>query len=990
MESLKVTMRIRPEDLSDTERSCLEVNDSKVEITKLKDKDGTFEKGSSFTFDRIFDSNSTQEDVFEEVRPLIHDSLSGFTVTVFAFGMTGSGKTHTISGDSKNPGIVPRTIDYIFDALHERASVSEEVAMVSLTYIELYNNSLYDLLDPNGFQTQSIDSKDHNNNIKIHCDHPTQGVTLTGSPGIRTPVSSPQEAMALIAKGNKLRATSRTKLNERSSRGHTVITLEILTKDMGNSNNNSNNNNNSGNNGAAVSIGKINLVDLAGSERVKLSGAEGQTLQEAKQINKALSVLGDVLNGLSKYHQELSAIDNNNNNSNNNSNSNSNSKPALPHIPYRNSKLTMLLKDSLGGSSKTMMVATVRSSATHYQQTMTSARYAARARHIKNVPFQRKEISGTADVDTIKTTLDEVSRLRSQLEARSKEYEDLCQQLAQLKEENKNKDTDNSNDLCISNGTNNESNETGINDSVTETSIGNSSSTIASNKEKEDAFLQRLEQIRITNESEKAELQEHTKRLILGHESQMAQKQSLWSKQQSELQERLNSYDMQLSTLQKDRKNAIVQQKRTEYTNVELVRKVTERQQDVTRLEREVEILKKTLRDQLKIHKQLQIQLKTQAEQHEVEMNEKERNHEEERLKLVGALQKLMDSRERNKARIESLSKSLSHLENEKQQELELAIQGEKEKEKEKQNQMEKVNEMMELELKQEAPKEELVESIKNIAIDSQNDKEEEEESKKAVPSSNTVDVNLNIDTDDIQAHRSEEASTLPPPPPPSHTTTTTTTTESTAVFSSGGDLLSPKTKTILDMKTKIKTMTEAESGVLDQMEARLDDLQCARTKLQKLQSHWNSEYSSLTAATIAGENEVDALRRQLFKAESKIGELESDLAKAYTRIDSMTHVINSRDAANDAEREVAKVQQKHLENARRDRMQGLREVQLLLKQAKVSQNKNDKNEKKKEKLKKNKSTTNNNINTDNDDDMYDLNNIINLNKMMESNDNII
>merc|ERR1711991_91318 len=162
-------------------------------------------------------------------------------------------------------------------------------------------------------------------------------------------------------------------------------------------------------------------------------------------------------------------------------------------------------------------------------------------------------------------------------------------------------------------------------------------------------------------------------------------------------------------------------------------------------------------------------------------------------------------------------------------------------------------------------------------------------------------------------------------------TTTTTTGTETTTV--SAGDILSPKTKTILDMKSKIKMMTEAESDVLDQMEARLGDLNTARSKLQKLQSHWNSEYSTLTAATIARENEADTLRRQLFKAESKIGELQSDLSKAYSRIDSLSHALSQRDAANDAEKEVAKVQRKHLETARRDRMQGLREVQLLLQQ---------------------------------------------------------
>ena len=137
--------------------------------------------------------------------------------------------------------------------------------MVCLTYVELYNNTLNDLLSENG----CIDGED-SGSLKIH-EHPKLGIYLTGSPGIRTPVSSPEECMALIHKGNKTRATAATNLNERSSRSHTVISLEIITRNLGGESPEVGG-------GDIVSVGKLNLVDLAGSERVKLSGASGQVL----------------------------------------------------------------------------------------------------------------------------------------------------------------------------------------------------------------------------------------------------------------------------------------------------------------------------------------------------------------------------------------------------------------------------------------------------------------------------------------------------------------------------------------------------------------------------------------------------------------------------------------------------------------------------------------------------------------------------------------
>jgi hypothetical protein len=217
-----------------------------------KKKQNGSKDSRSFTFDNVFGQDATQEDVFDCVRDLVDESLKGFNVTIFAFGMTGSGKTHTIAGNQTHPGIVPRTVHRVFANLRQQTTSSKaSVAMVFLTYIELYNNVLYDLL---GNELPVGDAASHaHSSLKLH-EHPIKGVYLTGSSTIKTPVSSAEEALNLIARGNKLRATSATNLNERSSRSHTVIVLEVVSQDISS---------------GAAKIGKINLVDLAGSERVR-------------------------------------------------------------------------------------------------------------------------------------------------------------------------------------------------------------------------------------------------------------------------------------------------------------------------------------------------------------------------------------------------------------------------------------------------------------------------------------------------------------------------------------------------------------------------------------------------------------------------------------------------------------------------------------------------------------------------------------------------
>ena len=438
---IRVALRIRPEAASDEngngggEESCVHVSSAKsVQVKRLRELTGD-SSTQQYTFDNVFSAASTQEEVFTSVRDLIGEALLGYNVTVFAFGMTGSGKTFTISGTQQQPGIVPRTVHHVFSSLRQHAQRHKEnVAMVFLSFVELYNNSLHDLLAPDTPSSSSSSSSSsalmhapaHTDGpIKIH-EHPQRGIQLSGSPGLRTPVASAEEALALIARGNKGRATGNTNLNERSSRSHTVITLEILSR--------STQAPSSSSGGAAAgagpvtAFGKVNLVDLAGSERVKMSGAEGQTLVEAQQINKALSVLGDVLSSLSKFNLEEAQ-----------DRDAPGHAAAPPHIPYRNSKLTMLLKDSLGGNAKTMMIATVRPGAAFFSQTLTSLKYAARARHIRCHPVSSLAAASAAGLagpgGGIQKTLEEVSRLRGLLEERTREGDALKKRLEVLERE---------------------------------------------------------------------------------------------------------------------------------------------------------------------------------------------------------------------------------------------------------------------------------------------------------------------------------------------------------------------------------------------------------------------------------------------------------------------------------------------------------------------------------------------------------------------------
>lgn len=270
--------------------------------------------------------------MYENVGSVIVEAvLNGYNGTVFAYGQTGCGKSHTMSG------FVERTLEHIFEATSTSSSNTRYLALLS--YLEIYNEKLRDLL-----RDDHIDGQ-----LQLKED-PVRGTYVGG--GLReVTVKDAAECAQLVGQGSRRRALAATKMNATSSRSHAVLTISIEALAM--------NENTKG--GSAVRRGRLHLVDLAGSERQGRTGATGDRLKEAASINLSLSALGNVISALAAGNGR--------------------------HVPYRDSKLTRLLKDSLGGNARTLMIACVSPSQSDAEETLSTLRYAARARCIKNKPI---------------------------------------------------------------------------------------------------------------------------------------------------------------------------------------------------------------------------------------------------------------------------------------------------------------------------------------------------------------------------------------------------------------------------------------------------------------------------------------------------------------------------------------------------------------------------------------------------------------------------
>ncbi|XP_021112650.1 kinesin-like protein KIFC3 isoform X7 [Heterocephalus glaber] len=296
-------------------------------------------KPVSFELDKVFSPQASQQDVFQEVQALITSCIDGFNVCIFAYGQTGAGKTYTMEGTPENPGINQRALQLLFSEVREKASDWEYTITVSAA--EIYNEILRDLL---GTEPQE----------KLEIRLCPDGSGQLYVPGLtRFRVQSVADINKVFEFGYANRTTEFTNLNEHSSRSHALLIVTVQGRDCST---------------GIRTMGKLNLVDLAGSERVGKSGAEGSRLREAQHINKSLSALGDVIAAL---------------------------RSRQGHVPFRNSKLTYLLQDSLSGDSKTLMVVQVSPVEKNTSETLYSLRFAERVRSVELGPGSRRTELGS-------------------------------------------------------------------------------------------------------------------------------------------------------------------------------------------------------------------------------------------------------------------------------------------------------------------------------------------------------------------------------------------------------------------------------------------------------------------------------------------------------------------------------------------------------------------------------------------------------------------
>ncbi|XP_052226778.1 kinesin-like protein KIF11 isoform X1 [Dreissena polymorpha] len=371
---IQVAVRLRPINSAERKQgsySVVEANSEKKEVN-VKERLGINPTTKTFNYDHVFTQDVKQTDVYKSiVSPIIKEVLDGYNCTIFAYGQTGTGKTFTMEGErSPDPnltwendpltGIIPRSLANIFDQLQ-----SQEVEFsVRVSFLELYNEELFDLLG------SSVDPL----RLKIYEDSTRKGsVIIQGLEEII--VKSKDEVYEILERGASRRQTAATLLNAFSSRSHSVFTVTIHTKE------------NTMEGEELLKTGKLHLVDLAGSENIGRSGAVDKRAREAGNINQSLLTLGRVITALVEH---------------------------APHIPYRESKLTRILQDSLGGRTKTSIIATISPASVNLEETLSTLDYAYRAKNITNRPEVNQKLTKRT---LIKEYTEEIDKLRRDLQA---------------------------------------------------------------------------------------------------------------------------------------------------------------------------------------------------------------------------------------------------------------------------------------------------------------------------------------------------------------------------------------------------------------------------------------------------------------------------------------------------------------------------------------------------------------------------------------------
>ncbi|XP_054161512.1 kinesin-like protein KIF21A isoform X2 [Oppia nitens] len=390
--NVKVAIRIRPQlpkEVIDMCKTCTRVTPNEPQVWLGADK--------AFTYDHVFDINSQQQIVYEEcVKKLINGCFEGYNATVLAYGQTGSGKTYTmgtgfdIGSATYEKGIIPRAIEHLFlgiaDLQQEARDRREPIPefKVNAQFLELYNEDIIDLL---------ADERSKHSHIKIHEDS-NGGIYING---VNTkPVQTIDETLQCLKMGALSRTTASTQMNAQSSRSHAIFTLHIkqhrvtpIDQLLGDEINEQMNTD-LGPQEFETLTAKFHFVDLAGSERLKRTGATGERAREGISINSGLLALGNVISALGDKAKKAT------------------------HVPYRDSKLTRLLQDSLGGNSMTLMIACVSPSDRDFMETLNTLRYANRAKNIKN--------KVTANQDKSSQTITALRREIQELQIELQEY----------------------------------------------------------------------------------------------------------------------------------------------------------------------------------------------------------------------------------------------------------------------------------------------------------------------------------------------------------------------------------------------------------------------------------------------------------------------------------------------------------------------------------------------------------------------------------------
>ena len=367
-ESVKVAVRCRP--LSDQEQQdqVIECTESEVRV----------EQQFKFKYDSVFGPSSTQDQIYSQAaHQVVQATLQGYNGTIFAYGQTGTGKTHTMQGSLQSEsemGLVPRTFQSIFNHIAQNPS---RQFLVSVSHIEIYNEEIYDLLIQLPRASSKVSVK-RGTPLDLK-EHPETGFHVKNLTRIQ--VTTPKQMMELMELGASQRSTGSTLMNERSSRSHSIFTITVESMPIETSAPTQKDTK------PKVVVGKLNLVDLAGSERQSKSGSEGVRLKEASSINTSLLCLGNCIAALA-------------------------SNNTARHVPFRESKLTRLLMDSLGGTAKTVMLATISPSRSNLSETLSTLRYAERAKSIKN---KVKVHIDTHDA-LLKTYTDQIQTLKQQIQ----------------------------------------------------------------------------------------------------------------------------------------------------------------------------------------------------------------------------------------------------------------------------------------------------------------------------------------------------------------------------------------------------------------------------------------------------------------------------------------------------------------------------------------------------------------------------------------------